>query len=338
MIIAKQISTMLGAGLPIIQALDVLVAQSKNKAIKAELLEVYRDVEGGLSLAKSFKKESKIFDDLQINLLLAGEKSGNLVEVFKQIAIDMEKKNQLNSKIRGAMIYPVIIFIVIIVVVIMMVVFMIPAVKDLYDDFGVQELPGITQFFVTISDFITTPGGAIISIVLVVGSFLGFRFYYRSKSGRKIIDKLLLRLPVFGSLFEFSQVVQLTRLTSMLIKSGMPIIESLKTVSSTLSNIHYKEAMTQAAIDVSKGSPFAVSLSKSEVIPIMLIKMVAIGEETGTLEQMLKELSEFYETELNNLADNLTKLMEPVILLIFGVLVGFLAVAIYLPIYQIANF
>lgn len=338
MILTKQLSTMIGAGVPLVQSLDVLISQTKNKAVKGDLMKVFEGVQGGSTLSQAFSKNSNVYDELQISLLEAGEKSGNMVEVLQQITIDLEKRNQLVAKIRGAMIYPVIIFVVIIVVVIVMMVFMIPAVKNLYDDFGVDSLPWITQMFVDISDAVTNPIGASIGILSALALVIGGKMYYSSPSGRRSIDKLLLKVPVFGVLFEYSQVVQMTRLLAMLVKSGLSIVDSLTTVSKAMGNIHYKDALDQAVIDVSKGSPIAVSLAKSEVIPVIVIKMIAIGEETGTVDKMLLDMSKFYEEELNNLADNLTKLMEPIILLVVGVIVAILAIAIYLPIYQISSF
>lgn len=337
MIVVKQLATMIGAGVPLIQALDVLVQQAESSALKKEFTVVYRNVEGGMTLSKAFSKNSKIFDTLQVNLLEAGEKSGNLVEVLNQVAIDMEKRTALASKIRGAMIYPAIIFIGVIAVVVFMVTFMIPAVRQLYDDLGIEQLPAITEFFVKMSDFLTNPLGAIVSIGIVVALIFGFRAYYSSKGGKQVVDKILLKVPVFGKLIEYSQIVQMTRLLGMLNKSGVSIIESLKTVAKALSNIHYSTALEQAAVDVSKGTTLAASFNKSKVIPFMLLKMISVGEETGTLEKMLEDMSKFYDSELNDMADNLTKLMEPIILVVFGGIVGVLAVAIYLPIYSITQ-
>jgi type IV pilus assembly protein PilC len=337
MIIAKQLATMLGAGLPLIQSLDVLIQQTENKATKAELTSVYKAVEGGISLSKAFEKNSSIFDKLQVSLIAAGEKSGNLVEILTQLMHTMEKSYNLRSKIRGAMIYPAIIFVAMMAVIFVMIVFMIPTVKDLYDDLGISELPAVTQFFVNISNFLSSPAGLIVTIITIIAFIIGFRSYYSTKSGKRVIDKFLLRMPIFGKIFEYSQIVQMTRLLSMMIVSGLSIIDSIKTVSTALSNIHYKEAMDRAAVDVSKGVQLAVSLSQSDVIPIMLLKMVAIGEETGTLDKMLKDMSNFYDSELNSLADNLTKLMEPVILLVFGLIAALLALAVYSPIYTITQ-
>lgn len=336
MIITKQLSTMLGAGVPLIQALEVIVEQTKNSVLKAEFEGVYKSVEGGMSLAKAFKKTTKLFDELQINLLLAGEKSGNLVEILRQLTVDLEKRSTLFGKIRGAMIYPAIVFALIVGVIVFMLIFLIPAVQGLYDDLGIEELPAITLSIVNASKFFTNPVGALLVIVFIISSIIGFRTYYKSDGGRATIDKLFLRLPIFGKINEYTNIVQLTRLLSMLIKSGIPIIDALKTVSLALPNIHYKKALIQAAYDVSKGGTLQTSFKKSEIMPTILLKMIAVGENTGTLEQMLADMSAFYEAELNEITDNLTKLMEPFILVVFGFIVAFLAVAIYLPIYSIS--
>lgn len=340
MILTKQLAVMLGAGVPLTQALDVLVSQTKNKSMKDKLEAVYKDVQGGIPLSRAFKKNSNIYDELQVNLLEAGEKSGNLVEVLAQITIDLEKRNKVNAKIRGAMIYPIIVFLILIVVVAVMTIFMVPAVEGLYEDFGVSsdQLPAITRMMVSLSNFFTNPIGAISLFISIFGGIIAFRAYYGSKPGRRVIDRLILRIPVFGKLIDYSQVVQMTRLLSMLIKSGLSIIDALQTVSAALGNIHYKEALTNAVVDVSKGTPLAASLVKKDVIPTIVIKMIAIGEDTGSLDQMLSDMADFYDEELNNLAENLTKLMEPVILVIVGSIVAVLAIAIYLPIYQIASF
>jgi type IV pilus assembly protein PilC len=340
MLLTKQLSVMLGAGVPLTQSLEVLVSQANNKAFKEELRGVYKDVQGGLQLSKAFRKNTSVFDELQINLIEAGEKSGNLVEVLEQIKTDLEKRNELRSKIRGAMIYPAIVFFVLAIVIVVMVVFMIPAVEGLYEDFGVSaaDLPAVTRLMISISEFVTNPFGGGSLIAVIFGSIIGYRFYYSSKPGRRVIDRLLLKVPVFGQIFEYSQVVQMTRLLSMLLKSGLSIIDALQTVAKALGNIHYKMALQNAVVDVSKGTPLATSLSKSDVIPQIVLKMIAIGEDTGSLDDMLSDMAKYYDDELNNLAENLTKLMEPVILLVVGGIVGVLALAIYLPIYQIASF
>jgi type IV pilus assembly protein PilC len=337
-VFTRQLATMLSAGLPVTSSLEILIEQTKFSSLKKKLTNVYKDVQSGLGLAASFRKYKVIFNELQLSLIEAGERSGNLVEIIKQLAVDMQKSASIKGKIRGAMIYPAIIFVAIIVVVIVLVVFMIPAVEDLYADLGGGDLPAITQALVTISNFFTNPVGIIITILFVVGTVLGVRGYYKTESGRRVIDNLLLKLPVFGDLQSKIMVVQMTRLLQLLIHSGIPIIDSLKATADSLGNIHYRNSLLYTAQEVAKGSPIAPPLAKSKVIPIIVVRMIATGEETGTLDKILADLTLFYEEQVDEITNNLTKLMEPLILLIVGGLVGLLAVAVYLPIYQVADF
>lgn len=335
----KQMGAMLGAGLPVIQALEIIIDQTKTSSVQSKLTEVYKDVKSGLTLAASFGKQKVIFDELQLSLLKAGEQSGNLVEIIKQIATDMQKKHQLQGRIKGALIYPIIILLTAVVVIIILVVYMIPAVKDLYLDLGATEdqIPAITRFLVTLSQFFTNPLGVGVTIIGLVTIFFTYKSFYLSVIGRKIMDKFFLRMPIFGDLVSKTLVLEMCRLLSMLIKSGISIIDALKSTAASLKNVHYKNALLDAADKVAKGNTLSAPLAASKIIPIMVVKMIATGEETGTLDSILADLANFYEDEVEELTSNLTKLMEPLMLLIVGLLVGFLAVAVYLPIYSVAN-
>ncbi len=337
-IFSKQLSTMLAAGLPLIQALDILVKQTENQSLQLKLQNIYNDVEAGTSLSEAFMKESSIFNEIQINLLVAGEQSGKLNEVMAQIAEDMEKSQQLRSKILGAMIYPVIIFVVMIVVLAVMLVFMIPSVKDLYSEFGVDELPGITQALVNVSDAVTQPAGIVIILSLSIFGFLGFRYYYSTEAGRRVIDKVLLRVPIFGSLNRKIQLSQFNRLFSMLLRSGVPIVNSLQIVAKAMGNKTFEDIIIEASKEVIKGNSITIPLAKDEVFPLIMLKMLATGEETGKMDQVTYDMGKFYEAEVEEITNNLTKLMEPIILLTVGLLVGFMAVSIYLPLYQIGQY
>lgn len=337
---AKQMAAMLGAGLPIIQALEIMLEQAKYSSVKTKLENVYKDVKSGLPMAASFAKQELIFNELQLSLIEAGEQSGNLVEIMKQIAEDLQKSNTLQSRVRGALIYPVVILITAVIVVIILVVFMIPAVESLYIDLGASadDIPAITRFLVNVSDFFTNPVGLVITFVGLIAGILGFRSFYSSEFGRKFVDKLLLKMPVFGNLIQKAQVLQMTRLLGMLLKSGISIVESLKATGKSMGNIHFRMALEYAAEQVSKGSPLSVPLAKFDVIPVMVIQMIATGEDTGALDQILADVTKFYEDEVEEQTSNLTKLMEPLMLLIVGGLVAFLALAVYLPIYSISQF
>jgi type IV pilus assembly protein PilC len=337
-ILTRQLATMLGAGLPVTQAIEVLIQQQvKYPRLKQKLGEVYKDVQSGLTLSYAFSKAKIMFNEMQINLIAAGEKSGNLVEIMTRIADDMKKNAQLSGKIKGAMIYPIIIFVLIVVVVVVMMIFMIPAVTQLYKDFGQTDLPMVTQILVNISNFMTNPIGAGILFATIVGASISYRAFRKTQRGRMITDEILLKLPVAGELVSKTEMLRVTRLLGMLLKSGIPIIDALNATASSLSTYQYQMAIKKAAIEVAKGVPISIPLAKSKVIPILAVKLIATGEQTGKLDSILHEVEMFYEDQVNEMTDNLTKLMEPLILIVAGGVVGFLAIAIYLPIYQLAN-
>ncbi len=333
----KQLSTMLDAGLPLTQALDILTNQVKNQSLKEKLVNVLEEVKGGNTLSSAFSKYPTFFNNVEVNLIKAGEESGNLSELIQQVSIDMEKTYGLQGKIRGAMIYPAVILVAIVVVLFVMLTFMIPAVQDLYAGFDNAKLPFVTQILVDIATFIRTPVGLLTIFGTVLFSVVGYKYYSNTPGGRSTIDEFMLKIPVFGELNTKTQLTQMTRLVAMLLKSGVPIVDTLKIVSTALGNVHFRKVLEDAAADVTKGIPFAVPVSKSKFVPIIVSQMIATGEETGKLDQVLKSLSEFYESEVNEITNNLTKLMEPLLLLFVGALVGFLAVAIYLPIYQLGQ-
>lgn len=337
-VFAKQLSTMLAAGLPLTQALEIIIQQTDDKSLEKNLQFVLDDIQkSGRPLSDSMLQHTKIFNEVQINLVKAGETSGNLNEVLVKIADDLQKTKLLVGKIRSAMIYPAIVFVIIAVVMVVMVVYMIPAVEGLYQDFGVAELPAATASLVALNKFITNPLGAISTVVVIGSIIMGFNFYRSTTSGRLVTDKIILKVPVFGNLIEKIQIAQFCRLLAMLLKSGVPIIDSINIVASALNNILFINALRKAVEDISKGIPLAIPLSRSNVFPPLIVRMVAIGEETGKLDKVLEDMAVFYEEEVNEISENLNKLMEPMILVIVGGIVAFLAIAIYLPIYSIGN-
>lgn len=333
-IFSKQFATMLSAGLPLLQALEVLASQEKNVPFRKSLEDVIKLVEGGSKLSKALAKQKGIYTDVELNLIAAGEESGNLVEMVQKVAENLEKQKDFQSKVRGAMIYPAIIFVAIIVVVTLLMLFMVPAVEDLYADFG-GKLPWITQLVVNISKFFVSYWWALLFFVLA--GVVSLRYYTSTPSGRSVMDRFLLRVPIFGKLNEKVQVAEFSRLLSMLIKSGIPIIDALNIVAGALSNVHFKNAVHFAAKEVGKGVPLAVPISKAEVFPLIVSRIIATGETTGNLDKVLADISKYYQTEVDNMTSNLTKLMEPIILLIVGGVVGFLALVVYMPIYGLAE-
>lgn len=340
-LLTSQLSTMVTSGIPIIQAIDILVQQSSKANIKTKLQKVYKSIESGSSLSQAFQKEGGIFSEVQINLLAAGEKSGNLNEMLLKIAEDMQKSKALRGKITGALIYPAIIFVVLIVVLFVMIVFMVPQIRNLYETLGQEDLPFITEVLVSIGGILSNPFTLMLTLFVVFSFVIGFRMYNNTKGGRLLVDRLKLKIPVFGNLIAKIQLTEFCRLTSMLLVSGVPIIDSIEIVARALGNRTFTEVLMLAKEDIKKGSTLSIALAKNNVksaFPIILLKIIATGEESGKMDKVLNDMSKYYENEVDQIAGNLTKLLEPFILVIVGGMVAFLAIAIYLPIYQVGNY
>lgn len=339
-VMIRQLSTMVGAGIPIIQAIDILVQQADKETVKEKLQKIYKMIEAGTALSDAFKREPGILNEVQVNLLAAGEKSGNLNEILLKIADDLEKSKNLSGKIRGALIYPAIIFTVMFIVLILMIVVMVPQVKQLYTSLGQTDLPFVTQVLVSIGNLFSNIPSLIITIIVVISIFLGFKYYIGTPAGRKQFDSFKLKLPVFGNLLQKIEIVEFCRLLSMLMVSGIPIIEALDIVGRATGNVVFRDIILGSKDDLAKGSSLALALAKyntKNAFPLIIIRMIATGEEAGSVDVVLRDLAKFYEDEVDQIAGNLTKLIEPFILVIVGVLVGFMAIAIYLPIYQVGQ-
>ncbi|MDQ6985167.1 MAG: type II secretion system F family protein [Candidatus Dojkabacteria bacterium] len=339
-LISKQLSTMISAGIPIIQAIEILKQQAEKESVRKKFEEIYRIIESGSPLSKAFQKVGGFFSDVQINLIAAGEKSGNLNEMLIKVAEDMEKGKNLKGKIVGAMIYPIIIFFVLIAVVAVMILFMIPQVKELYLSLGETELPGVTNFLVVLGETIGKPS----TLFILIGSIAAIVFLYKSftqkKENKIVVARIKLKIPIFGNLSMKIQLTEFCRLLSMLIKSGIPIVEALEIVSRALSNKLFSEIVSNSRNDITKGASLSLALAKNNdkaAFPLILIKMIATGEESGKMDVVMDDMAKYYEAEVEQITGNLTKLLEPIILLIVGGLVAFMAVAIYLPIYNVAN-
>ncbi len=339
-VLLKQLSTMVGANIPIIQAIDIIIQQTEKKSLKIKLQNIYKSIEAGTSLAEAFQKEGGLLSDVHLNLLAAGEQSANLNEMLEKIAIDLEKTKSLKGKITGALIYPAIIFIAIIVVVFLMITVMIPQVKDLYLSLGQTELPAITQFLVDLGQSFNNPVTVVVMIILVISAIGLYKYSYTTPKGAEFFDRLKLKIPVFGQLIQKSEVAQFCRLTAMLAKSGIQIIEAIEIVGNASGNRIFKNIILNSKQEVIKGSTISLGIAKyneKSAFPVVLVRIISTGEESGKLDKILEDMAAFYEGEVQQLADNLTKLMEPLIMVIAGGLVGFLAIAVYLPIFQVGQ-
>jgi len=338
-LVAKQMSTMISAGIPLIQAIGIMADQVKDN-FKDKFNKVYKKVESGVNLSKSLSSVEGIFSDVQINLIAAGEKSGKLNEMLEKVADDLEKSRNLRGKIVGAMIYPAVIFAVLIVVVTIMILFMIPQIEELYQTLGQDDLPLITQILVSISSFVGSIPFIIVALVSITSIVLGYRTYVAKRERKELVDRLKLKIPVFGDLISKIQLTEFCRITSMLIQSGIPIIDAIDIVSKALSNEHFAAIVRKSKAELSKGSSLSLAIAKHDkkgVIPTILVQVIATGEESGKLDDVLDDMYKFYDAEVEQITSNLTKLLEPFILLLVGGLVAFLAIAIYYPIYTVGN-
>jgi type IV pilus assembly protein PilC len=332
---------MISAGIPIIQAIGILSDQAQKDSVKEKLNEVYKKIESGFALSKAFKTVGGIFSEVQINLMEAGEKSGNLNEMLTKVAEDLEKSKSLRGKVLGALIYPAIILVVLVIIMAIMILFMVPQIKELYLTLGQEELPFVTQTLIDVGSSAGNPIVLISMILIIISAIIGYKFYVSDFERSISVAKIKLKIPVFGNLVRKIQLTEFCRINSMLIKSGIPIIEAIEITGNALSNNLYKKIVLDSKKEVAKGNAFSIGLAKNnedKAFPEILIRILATGEESGKVDMVLEDMYKYYDAEVEQITANLTKLLEPFILVVVGGLVAFLAVAIYLPIYQVGNF
>ena len=333
-IFTRQLATMIDAGLPIVQCLDILATQSPNKKLRGKVREIKEEVESGSTFTDALKKHPKLFDDLFINMVAAGEVGGILDSILHRLAGYMEKAMKLRAKIKSAMIYPVTIVTVAIGVTAILLIFVIPVFAELFSSFG-KELPAPTQFVINLSNFTVAyfkyiAAGAIAAGVLV-------RQFYQTEAGRFTLDHALLQAPVFGDLIRKSAVARFTRTLSTLVSSGVPILDALTITARTAGNKVVERAVLATRVSISEGRTIAEPLTESKVFPPMVCQMISVGETTGALDAMLQKIADFYEDEVDNAVANLTSLMEPLIILFLGVVIGGLVISMYLPIFKLGS-
>ncbi len=334
-IFTRQFATMIDAGLPLVQCLGILGDQSPNPTFKAIIREIKSDVEQGSTFADALRKHPKPFDALYVNLVQAGEIGGILDTILNRLAVYLEKADALARKVRGALVYPVSVLVVAILVVALMLVKVIPVFEKMFADFG-GELPGPTQVVISLSHFMQQ--WILIVTVVVVAAFVAFfQARKRNRRFRRATDALSLRLPIFGSLLRKVAVARFTRTLGTMIASGVPILDALDIVSRTAGNVVIEEALNDVKAAISEGKTIAEPLSESDVFPGMVTQMIAVGEETGAMENMLNKIADFYDEEVDAAVDALTALLEPMMMVGLGGTVGGLLIAMYLPIFKIAE-
>jgi len=330
----RQFSTMIDAGLPIIQCLDILQSQQENKTFKVMLKKIKEMVESGSTLAEALKKYPDYYDDLFVNMIAAGEAGGILDTILQRLSAYMEKAAKLKSQVKGAMVYPVVTLVIAAVVLIVILVFVIPVFQEMFKDFG-GELPVPTQIVVNMSEFVKS------KVAYLIGALILFAFAYKrfskTEKGRIILDDLFLRLPVFGTLLRKVAVAKFTRTMGTMLSSGVAILEALDIVAKTAGNKTIEKAVYDVRSGISEGRTMADPLLESGVFPSMVCQMISVGESTGALDAMLGKIADFYDEEVDQAVENLTALIEPFMLVFLGVTIGGLVIAMYLPIFKMAG-
>ena len=332
-IFARQFSTMIDAGLPLIQCLDILESQQDNKTFKKIIRDIRESVEGGTTLAEAFKKYPQHFNDLFVHMIAAGEAGGILDAILRRLASYMEKMARLKAKVKGAMTYPAITLAIAAIILGIILVFVIPTFTDLFASLG-GELPLPTQITVALSNAIINGWYLILgAIILFVVAFIGF---YRTAKGQLIVDSLILRFPVLGVLARKAAIAKFTRTMGTMLSSGVSILDALDIVAKTAGNRKIENAVYSIRTAIVSGQPMADPMMESGVFPPMVSQMTAVGESTGALDAMLGKIADFYDEEVDQAVENLTTLIEPLMMVFLGVIIGGIVISMYLPIFKMA--
>ena len=333
-IFTRQFATMIDAGLPLVQCLDILASQNPNKAFRNILMDIKETVEGGSTFAQALERHPKVFDQLFVSLVSAGEIGGILDTILNRLAVHMEKAEALKRKVKGAMIYPIVVLVALVAVVIVLLVFVIPTFAKMFSEFGGQ-LPGPTLAVIAMSDFMRAHiGKVILGIIAIV---VAYRMIRANERGQEVTDDLFLKMPVFGDLIRKTATARFTRTLGTMVSSGVPILEALDICSRTSGNKTVEKAVIHAKTSISEGKTIAEPLHESKVFPAMVVQMIGVGEQTGALDSMLNKIADFYDDEVDTAVEALTSLIEPLIMIVLSVVVGGFLIAMYLPIFSLAS-
>jgi type IV pilus assembly protein PilC len=334
-VFTRQLATMMKAGVPLLQSFDIVARGHANPAVSRLLLDIRADVETGTSLSQAFKRYPQYFDKLFCNLVNAGEQAGILDDLLARLATYKEKTLALKGKIKSAMFYPAAVLAVAVIVTAVIMIWVVPSFKSVFESFG-AELPLPTLFVIWLSDQFVAYWPIVFGGT-AIGSFLFVRSWKRSASMQAATDRLLLKLPVFGPVIMKAVVARWTRTLATMFSAGVPLVESLDSVGGASGNAVYHEATQKIALSVSSGTSLAVAMQQVQVFPAMATQMAAIGEESGSLDEMLRKVAEFYEEEVDAAVASLSSLMEPIIMVFLGGLIGGLVIAMYLPIFKLGS-
>jgi type IV pilus assembly protein PilC len=334
-VFSRQLATMLAAGIPLVQSFEIVGSGHEKASMQKLILDVKADVEGGTSLHEALGKHPLYFDDLFVNLVEAGEQAGALESLLDKIATYKEKTEALKKKVKKALFYPAAVLVVAVIVTVVLLVFVIPQFESLYKGFG-ADLPAFTQIVINLSRFVQHDG-VYIAVVLGIAGYAFFYFRKRSKAMREFLDRLSLKLPIIGPILNKAAIARYARTLSTMFAAGVPLVEALESVAGATGNIVYENAVLRMRDEVSTGQRLQRAMESTGLFPNMVNQMIAVGEESGSLDEMSGKVATFYEAEVDNAVDAMSSLLEPLIMVILGVLVGSLVIAMYLPIFKLGS-
>ncbi len=332
-VFTRQFATMIDAGLPLVQALEILSMQVENKVLAKTIATVKTDVEAGSTYADALRKHPRVFSELYANMVAAGESGGILDTILNRLAAYIEKAMKLKKRVKGAMVYPIVVSTIAVLVIAVIMIFVVPTFSKMFSTMG-GTLPLPTLMVIKLSNFLAGIGGVIL-LFLIVGFFVAFAQIRRTEKGKAVTDGIFLRLPIFGILLRKVAVAKFTRTLGTLVSSGVPILDGLEITAKTAGNKVIEYSVRDVRTAVSEGKTLAEPLMKSKVFPPMVTHMIAVGESTGQLDTMLGKIADFYDDEVDNAVANLTAMMEPMLMVFLGGSVGFIVVAMYLPIFKL---
>lgn len=330
---ARQLATMLQAGIPMVQCFEIIGTGHEKPAMQKLVLSIKADIESGTTLHEALAKHPLYFDDLFVNLVEAGEHAGALETLLDKVATYKEKTEALKKKIKKALFYPAAVLVVAVVVTVILLIFVIPQFESLFQGFG-ADLPAFTQMVINLSKFMQAKGW-LIGAIAGVGGYLFFYFKKRSRAMRRALDRLILKIPVIGPIMEKAAIARYARTLSTMFAAGVPLVEALTSVAGATGNIVYEEATLKIRDEVATGQRLQRSMEATELFPNMVVQMIAVGEESGSLDSMAAKVADFYEADVDAAVDAMSSLLEPLIMAILGVLVGGLVIAMYLPIFKL---
>lgn len=333
-IMTRQLATMIDAGIPLLQGLEILTEQSENPVLGAVLHEIRRDVETGKNFSEALGKHSQVFSQMYISMVQAGEESGKLEEILDRLALYMEKTNGIIKKVKSALMYPIVVSCIAFLITLLLILKVVPVFKGIFDSFG-ASLPLATAFLIFLSDF--SRQYLLFEILAALGMGVFLKNYIRTPLGRKQWDQTKLNMPIFGAIFRKVAVSKFTRTFSTLVKSGVPILTSLEIVGKTAGNSVVEEAVLSVRSSIREGERIADPLGKSKVFPPMVIRMIAVGEKSGELEKMLTKVADFYDEQVDTAVKGLTSVIEPLIIAFVGLVVGGIVIAMFLPIFKLTT-